>query len=284
VFGYRHSYLPDYVAEKTGGAVRARDVLLFDPADTDETVLQRLRTLGGNACCAVSAATQAELDRFAGLALRAVSEGKRFLFRSAASLLTSLARLPPQPVAPDAMINFVPANRPGLVLVGSHVPLSSRQLAHLVSNRSLVHLEVDVNTIPARSVAAERAVTEGLADAHAAGNHVVISTSRTERQFDSPEERLAFGRELSALLMRIVARAPATLGFVVGKGGITSNDLLSTGLGLRSARVAGQIHHGCSVVLTPEHHRHGSIPVVIFPGNVGNEESLTLVFDRLTRS
>lgn len=35
------------------------------------------------------------------------------------------------------------------------------------------------------------------------------------------------------------------------------------------------------VVLTPEDHRLGSIPVVIFPGNASDESSLRLAYDRL---
>jgi uncharacterized protein YgbK (DUF1537 family) len=44
----------------------------------------------------------------------------------------------------------------------------------------------------------------------------------------------------------------------------------------------GQIHAGCSVVLTPQDHpRLPSIPVVIFPGNVGDETALATVYNRL---
>jgi uncharacterized protein YgbK (DUF1537 family) len=111
--------------------------------------------------------------------------------------------------------------------------------------------------------------------------NAVVYTSRGERRFDTSDQRLAFGEEISRVLMSMVRTAPPTLGFILSKGGITSNDVLGTGLGLRTARVVGQIHPGCSVVMTPEDHRLGAIPVVIFPGNVGDDESLTLVYRRL---
>jgi uncharacterized protein YgbK (DUF1537 family) len=82
--------------------------------------------------------------------------------------------------------------------------------------------------------------------------------------------------------MRLVATLPEDICFIVSKGGITSHNVLATGLALERARVVGQILPGCSVVLTPETHRHGAIPVVIFPGNVGEADSLTEVYDRLT--
>ena len=54
--------------------------------------------MSGNACCAVDAERQDDLNLFANCLLAAAQQGKRFLFRSAASLLTALAKLPPQPV------------------------------------------------------------------------------------------------------------------------------------------------------------------------------------------
>lgn len=295
VFGYTTAYLPAYVEEKTAGRIRAVDVECFDPSEPDARVLERLRALRGNACCVVSATRQEELNRFATHVLTVSAEGKRFLFRSAASLLTSLAALPPQPVAAEAMARYVPDHRPGLVLVGSHVPMSTRQLDRLITERSSVHaesgaterdrrlvaIELDVARLPDADGSVVAELSSALAAAHAAGDDVVLFTSRTERRFATPAERLGFGAEVSRVLMTVVRRAPETLGFLLSKGGITSNDALSVGLGLDAARVVGQIHPGCSVVVTPPDHRHGSIPVVIFPGNVGDESSLLRVYDRL---
>jgi len=282
VFGYTTAFLPDYVEEKTAGRIPASKVRLFGPETGDEMTVEQLRELAGNACCAVSAENQGELDRFAKLARQVSAEGKRFLFRSAASLLTSLANLPPQAVAAEDMSRYVQAGRPGLVLVGSHVPLSTSQLENLLNSRDIDHIEIDVADIPDPSGRIQAYLSRRLAASHGAGRNVVVSTSRTERRFESSEEQLLFGAELSAFLMCIVQNAPPTLGYIIGKGGITSNDVLSVGLGLRTARVAGQIHPGCSVVLTPGEHRFASIPIVIFPGNVGSTEALTVVYSRLT--
>jgi uncharacterized protein YgbK (DUF1537 family) len=72
---------------------------------------------------------------------------------------------------------------------------------------------------------------------------------------------------------------------LISKGGITSNDTLSKALALRTARVLGQVHAGCSVVRCPsDHPRFPDLPVVIFPGNVGDDETLAAVYQRLTLS
>ena len=85
--------------------------------------------------------------------------------------------------------------------------------------------------------------------------------------------------------MDVVRNLPKTTGFLISKGGITSNDVLSDGLALRTSRVVGQILAGCSVVRCPDAHpRFPGMPVVIFPGNVGDDNALATVYHRLNPS
>jgi uncharacterized protein YgbK (DUF1537 family) len=85
--------------------------------------------------------------------------------------------------------------------------------------------------------------------------------------------------------MDVVKGLPSEIGFLVSKGGITSNDVLSTGLELKAAKLLGQILPGCSVVRTPaEHPRFPNLPVVLFPGNVGDSQGLVTVWQRLRNS
>ena len=282
VFAYSHSYLPDYVEEKTGGRIKASDVERFVLADVRGDVMPRLLALQGNQCCVVDSETQADLDHFCEQLMQVAAQGKRFLFRSAASLLTALAQLPPQPVAAENMHTYVRDNKPGAVIVGSHVKKTTQQLEQLLQQAGIEGIEVDVARIPTQC---EQLLQEVIAKAefcHANNITPVIYTSRTELQFDNQQARLDFGEAVSGLLMDVVRRLPASLGFLISKGGITSNDVLSTGLALRTARVLGQIHAGCSVVRCPDDHpRYPGMPVVIFPGNVGDEDALADVYRRL---
>lgn len=281
VFGYRHSYLPDYVEEKTRGRIKANEVVRFTLNDIRAGSLDRLMALAGNACCVVDAEIQADLDRFAEDLEQAASQGKRFLFRSAASLLTALAKLPPQPVAAEDMQRYVKNNRPGVVVVGSHVKKTTDQLQVLLQQEGIAAVEVDVSRMPKESPALLQEVLAKVAQAHQNGLTPVVFTSRVERQFPDQAARLAFGEHVSGFLMDVVHGLPATIGFIISKGGITSNDMLSKGLALPAARLAGQILAGCSVVLTPADHAFPEIPVVIFPGNVGDEKALAEVYHRL---
>lgn len=284
VFGYKNSYLPDYVAEKTGGRIAAGQVERFLLPCVRGNALPRLLGLKDNACCVVDAETQADLNHFARQLKTAAGKGKRFLFRSAASLITALAGLSPQPVPAQKMSAYVRDGRPGAVVVGSHVRKTTDQLRQLLAEPGMVPIEIDVARLPGAREELVRAACRVAAEAHAAGLTPVIHTSRIERQFASQAERLAFGEAVSATLMDIVRGLPPTLGFLISKGGITSNDVLSTGLALTASRVVGQVLAGCSVVRCPgDHPRFPDMPVVIFPGNVGDEHALATVWRRLAR-
>ena len=113
----------------------------------------------------------------------------------------------------------------------------------------------------------------------------VIYTSRAELSFDNIQQRLEFGVAVSALLMEIVQGLPPTISFLISKGGITSNDVLSVGLNLTQARLLGQILPGCSVIRTElTHPQFPNLPVVLFPGNVGDQHSLVAAWQRLAIS
>ncbi len=282
VFGYTHSYLPDYVEEKTAGRIKASQVERFTLEEVRGETLTRLRTLEGNLCCAVDAEQQSDLDHFCSQLMEAAAQGKRYLFRSAASLLTALAKLPPQPVAAESMATYVVDASPGAVLVGSHVEKSSRQLKELLGTSGVTGIEVDVDRVEGEREALLAEVLHAAARAHELGRTAVIYTSRGERSFPDQARRLAFGEAVSALLMDVVRGMPEDLGFLISKGGITSNDVLSSGLALRTSRVVGQILPGCSVVrCPPDHPRFPHLPVVIFPGNVGDDRALVTAYRRL---
>jgi uncharacterized protein YgbK (DUF1537 family) len=141
---------------------------------------------------------------------------------------------------------------------------------------------VDVDQIDQDRQALLDSVISKTTQAHEQGLTSVVYTSRVEKTFPDQATRLAFGERVSEFLMDVVRNLPESLGFLISKGGITSNDVLSSGLALRTSRVVGQILPGCSVVRCPEDHpRYPKLPAVIFPGNVGDENALAEAYARL---
>jgi uncharacterized protein YgbK (DUF1537 family) len=286
VFGYQHSYLPDYVEEKTQGRIVASQVQRFLLEEIRQGVGDRLLSLHDNQCCVVDAVAQEDFNQFAADILRAASQGKRFLFRSAASLLTSLAALPPQAIAPEKMASYVRNGKPGAVIVGSHVKKTTEQLQHLLQQPGAIGVEIDVSQLINATAETRAALLANLnahtAQIHAQGQTPVIYTSRQELTFEDAQTRLDFGEAVSSLLMDVLRGLPPDIGFLISKGGITSNDTLSTGLALRTARLLGQVLPGVSMVRTPaDHPQFADLPVVLFPGNVGDATGLATVYQRL---
>ncbi|MGB7413215.1 MAG: four-carbon acid sugar kinase family protein, partial [Thermosynechococcaceae cyanobacterium] len=214
VFGYHHSYLPDYVAEKTCNSIPADQVKRFLCSDIRTGLQEQLLALQDNTCVAVDAETQSDLDHFAKEVFKAVDQGKRFLFRSAASLLTGLAQLPPQPFPAKEMVQYVRQSKAGVYIVGSHVKKTTEQLAALLKMPGVVGIEIDVAQLRDSSD-----TTSLLADilgqvksTYQQGLTPVVYTSRQELTFADVSTRLHFGVKVSSLLMDIVENLPPDIG------------------------------------------------------------------------
>ena len=287
VFAYHYSYLPDYVEEKTKGGIKTTEVERFLLTDIRQGSLERLMQLQGNKCGVVDGEKQEDLDKFAEDLLTAAASGKRFLFRSAASILTSLAQLGKQPIAAEAMAEYKPTDKPGVVLVGSHVKKTTQQLQDLLTQADVVGIEVDVKKLrdnPDNKDELLKSILEKVKSIHEQGKTPVVYTSRDELTFETVQKRLDFGIAVSSLLMEVVQGLPRDISFLISKGGITSNDVLSTGLKLQAVRLLGQVLAGCSMVRTEKDHPlFPNLPVVLFPGNVGKVQGLSTVYCRLKK-
>ncbi|WP_267384496.1 four-carbon acid sugar kinase family protein [Cyanobacterium sp. uoEpiScrs1] len=285
VFSYCHSYLPDYVEEKTHGRIKATEVKQFLLPNIRQGSVEQLMKLKGNQCAVVDGENQQDLDKFTQDLLTAVASGKRFLLRGAASIITSLAQLESQPNIPEEMAKYKPTINPGVVLVGSHVEKTTRQLKQLLKEEDVAGIEIDIEQLRDKPNQRESLLTQTLDKVKAIyqeNKTPVIYTSREELTFERAQRRLAFGVEVSNLLAEVVQGLPHDIGFLISKGGITSDNILRNGLNLRSVRLLGQILVGCSIVRTSvDHPTFPNLPVVLFPGNVGDDQGLVKVYRRL---
>ena len=322
LFGYTSSFLPDWVEEKTAGRLAAERVGLLGLAELEgggEPLRTRLAMLaagqpgGASAAGALVAvdATRPEHLQALGTALReslVAAEGEaappaRFLVQSAASLLNGLVPLPPQPLPGAALAALrrrggqgLPL--PGLVLVGSHVPLADAQLQTLLAEAGCGGLEVPVarvhrvleGPLPDRLLASlEQEWQERLEALLAAGLTPVFHTSRGELVCRHAEERRLLGLALASSMARVVARLAPGLGYVISKGGITSHTLLAEGLALAAVELQGQMMPGLSLVLAPEAPGGDSggvpgaagLPVLTVPGNLGQGDTLLQLWRQL---
>ena len=91
---------------------------------------------------------------------------------------------------------------------------------------------------------------------------------------DSKEAILAASVKISDALTSIVAKLGVQPSFIVAKGGITSSDVGTKALKVKRATVLGQPAPGIPVWQTGQESRFPGLPYVIFPGNVGEVNTL----------
>jgi uncharacterized protein YgbK (DUF1537 family) len=121
-----------------------------------------------------------------------------------------------------------------------------------------------------------------IAEAQRAGEDIVVFTSRQLVTMASVAATLALGRRISEALVSLVRRLTVRPRFIIAKGGITSSDIASGGLGVRRAVVRGQILPGVPVWRLGTEARFPGLNYVVFPGNVGQTDSLVEAFQKLS--
>lgn len=73
------------------------------------------------------------------------------------------------------------------------------------------------------------------------------------------------------------------IGFLISKGGIIFNDILSKGLVLIIVRLLGQVLEGCLIVWILDYYfQFFELFVVLFLGNVGDVDGLVIVYQCLS--
>jgi len=248
-------------------------------AGGDSDLRRLLQGIEGGMYYAVNAISYVELDAFSNAAHKVMDEGKRFLFQAAASFVKSFVRSPAKPLFNGW---YADNKKPGCIIVGSHVPKTTRQLEPLTGDPGCRIIEMDVVRLLTFEDEEYHRVRILMTETAAESLTPVIVTSRREIIFNDTAERFEAGARISRTLSRLVRELPYKPAFILAKGGITSHEILTEGLCVSIARVEGQIAPGVPVITLPPGHRFAGIPYIIFPGNVGTDEALLDVYKKIT--
>jgi uncharacterized protein YgbK (DUF1537 family) len=283
-FGYAASDLREFVAEKSGGAVSADQVHALTLTDIrvggPARVAEVLGQVTGGAFVVVDGLEYADYEVVVLGLLAAEEAGRSFVYRTGPSFVRALAGIEPQD--PLSAADIWPAGRPGghglVVVVGSHVGLTSRQVAKAQERGGVATVELDVPTLVDPATRDAHVTDIGRQVVEALGSRdVMLFTSRTLVRGHDADESLALSRTVSTAVIEVVRAALAARpAWVVAKGGITSHDVAVRGLGIRRAEVLGQLFPGLVSVLRPVEAADEAvgIPYVVFAGNVGDESTL----------
>jgi uncharacterized protein YgbK (DUF1537 family) len=282
VFGYSTAYLPSWVEEKSHGRWTADQVASIPlRAIREGTVCERLMQVEGGQPVVVNAAGYGDLTAFMLGLLEAEAQGKRFLYRTAASFVRVRAGMPARPPLSAQQVYAAcgeqAAETPGLVVVGSYQPSTTQQVEQLLAESSLKPrpLEVDVPAVLEDRWSAA-AFGQRMDEALTAGEVPVLYTSRQLVTSARQEENLDIGRAVTEALLAALQKLQVRPRFVIAKGGITSHEVAQRGLGALRAEVLGQLLPGVPVwrLESGPGLRFPGMPYVVFPGNVGGPTSL----------
>jgi uncharacterized protein YgbK (DUF1537 family) len=289
-FGYHASNMCEWVEEKTEQRVSAANVASVSiatiRAEGPDGVAARLAALSHDSICVVNAASERDLAVAALGILQAEAAGKRFLYRTAASIVPLRGGIEPRPLLtradldlPHAGPSAATGGAGGLIMVGSYVSKTSGQVAALLEQPDVASVEVQVEALLADTGwAGEVARVARAADQLLrGGQNVAIFTSRRLVTGADAEASLAIGRRVSDGLVAIVRALTTRPRYLLAKGGITSSDTATRGLDVRRALVLGQIQPGVPVWRLGPESRYPGMAYIVFPGNVGGPGALAEV-------
>lgn len=300
-FGFANSELAKYVEEKSQGRFPANHVIVLDlaiiragaaandPAISANAIADALEPATNSTPIVADIVTE---NDFRALALgleEAERRGKKLLYRVGPPFVRGrIGQEIRAALTPDeAYAGNSPSTAGGLIVVGSHVGVTTRQLNHLTAgHRSARTVEIDVEQVLGAEADAYIAmVASDVVDALHQGD-VIVHTSRLLIKTDDSAASLKIARTVSAAVVAVVNRTLKTFPprFVIAKGGITSSDVATRGLEIRHAVVRGPMLPGIVSLWEPVDGPAKGIPFIVFAGNVGNDQSLTDVTRKLSNT
>ncbi|KAG5229778.1 Ketose-bisphosphate aldolase class-II family protein [Salix suchowensis] len=253
------------------------------PASSVSSISINLLREGGpdaGSTCIVNAASERDMAVFSAGMIQAELRGKSFLCRTAASFVsTRIGIIPKAPILPKDL-GIYKERRGGLIVVGSYVPKTTKQVEELKlqCGHFLKKLEVSVDKLAMKSLEEREEEINRVAEMAnlflGASKDTLIMTSRELITGKTACESLEINFKVSSALVEIVRRISTRPRYILAKGGITSSDLATKALEAKCAKVVGQALAGIPLWQLGPESRHPGVPYIVFPGNVGDSKAL----------
>lgn len=287
-FGYYSSDLREWCAERLEGKIAAEQVTsisLEDLRNLDyKRIEQQLLNVRDFGKVVVNATEYTDLEVFSVALIDAILQGKEFLFRTAASILKVLLEASEGAVAETDIAKerrHYPQKN-GVIIVGSHVNKTTMQLMELQkSGLPIQYIEFNqYRVLEENGLSREtKRVVELVENALQNGMNAAVYTKRERLDIPdgTPEQQLEMASEISKALTAVIGLLTVRPAYIIAKGGITSSDVMTRALNIKRGYVSGQIRPGIPIIITGEESKFPGIPYIIFPGNVGDKDTLSEV-------
>ena len=300
-FGFVNSEMAKYVEEKSQGRFAADSVIVLDlniiragaaTGDADvsaKAIADAIEPAAASTPIVADIVTENDLRALALGLEEAERRGKKLLYRVGPPFVRARIGqdIRTELSGEEAYAGNVPSEAGGLIVVGSHVGVTTRQLKVLTDQHSAARIvEIDVEKLLGEEADAYLDQTVDTVVEALHGGDVIVHTSRLLIKTDDPAESLRIARTVSAAVVAVVNRTLKTFPprFVIAKGGITSSDVAAHGLEIRHAIVRGPMLPGIVSLWEPVDGPAKGIPYIVFAGNVGDDESLAQVTRKLSNT
>lgn len=288
-FGFQSSHLGEWVEEKTEGRFTKEQTIYISLDDLRHQRVEKIteQLLGAQDFqkIVVNAVGYEDVEVFSTAFLQALKAGKHFLCRSAAALTKVLGDVSDKGLLTRQDLVDAGTTNGGLIAVGSHVKKTTQQLGHLLESGLVKGIEFDVHLVldDEKFLQETKRVRLACEEAIADGQSVVFYTRRERLDLgeNMKEEELKLAVKISDAVTSIVKDLQVKPSYIVAKGGITSSSIGTEGLSVKRADVMGQVKPGIPVWKTGEESKFPGSAYVIFPGNVGQPETLKEVVEVL---
>jgi uncharacterized protein YgbK (DUF1537 family) len=300
-FGFANSEMARYVEEKSQGRFAADSVIVLDlniiragsatgQAEVSaKAIADAIEPATQSTPIVVDIVTENDMRALALGLEEAERRGKKLLYRVGPPFMRARIGqdIRPELSGEEAYAGNTPSEAGGLIVVGSHVGVTTRQLKVLTDRHGSARIvEIDVEKLLGDEAAAYLDQTVDTVVEALRGGDVIVHTSRLLIKTDDPAESLRIARTVSAAVVAVVNRTLKTFPprFVIAKGGITSSDVAAHGLEIRHAIVRGPMLPGIVSLWEPVDGPAKGIPYIVFAGNVGDDESLAQVTSKLSNT
>lgn len=288
-FGYAASHLGEWAEEKSSGAFKASDAVYLSLEDIRslniEDLTNQLMAVKDFNKVVVNATEYIDVKIVVIALIRAMKAGKHFMFRSAAALTKIIGGISDKGLLTREELMKDHSGNGGLIMIGSHVKKTTEQFEILQTCSFIEFIEFNVHLVldSDKFEAEVQRVIETSERLIRKGQTVAVYTKRERLDLgkNKQEEELKLSVKISDAVTSIVKKIEVRPSFIIAKGGITSSDIGTKGLGVKRATVAGQIKPGIPVWIIGSESKFPGLAYVIFPGNVGSRTTLKEVAELL---
>ncbi|MES9739386.1 nucleotide-binding domain containing protein, partial [Peribacillus frigoritolerans] len=170
-------------------------------------------------------------------------------------------------------------------IVGSHTNKTTEQIKELMSKYPIEQIEINVVKVLNKETRIEELTRVcQLVDQNISSNRdTLVYTSRDLISVKDKEENLKISQTVSSSLVKVIRSLKVKPKFIMAKGGITSSDVATDGLDIKYAKILGQAIAGVPVWLTGSEAKFKDTPYIVFPGNVGDKDSIAQIFENIKK-